>query len=286
LEGSLDSEFGIALAFDTGSLLIGAPGAGRVETWPDGESWEGVQGLGAWVYWDEGQPYAVVRGEGSYRLADDVVLAQELPGVQAFAAGEVAGAHVRVWSDGLQVVLQDAAGEHTIEWPNVTQLALGQSRVLGVRCPAEMCSIWSWEGEGTSPVVFAESGLGARVAELEGVAWWSDPMLDDEAGTGLVTTEEGDVFEGAAGDHLGRSLSPSYASGVFNKSLVPMRARVFGRSDDLIWAVDGAEENAWVVLAESSDTLAFGIPRALETEGSSGRVEVFSSVREEACGED
>ena len=283
LEGTVGSEFGISLAFEHGALLMGAPGAGSVHAWPTGEVWNGVDGLGAWVFWEDGVPHAVVRGDGSYRLTEEVVPEHAMPGVQAFAFGSLNGLPTRVWADGFEVVRLTGGEEQSIQIAGVTQLVVGDSWVLGVRCDTASCEVWRWDGEAVEVEPIAESGLGARVAEESGVFWWSDPMLGQDLGTGRVTTEDGEVFEGLPGDHLGRSLSSRFASGVVNKSTVPMRARVIERSGQ-VWAVSDAEENAWVSTAEDLDRVAFGISRALSSKGSSGRVEVFSSTSEGDCG--
>ncbi len=261
--GEVGSSLGAALALDGATLLAGAPGAGQVWLLDEGEPSQGPIGLGRWVWWYQGSAYGARGTEGVFAVDHaEATLLWETPGAYSFAAGETADGFRVATTTGQAVQLWDGEGTlraHLV-LAGVQRMAVGWQRVLLQVCEAGACEAVAWNPSTASVDTLAETGDGGAVAEVDGVAWWSDPQLEDPEARGLVSSEAGDSLEGLEGDHLGRSFCNGHVAGVFNTWIVPARLRLVPLHGGSVVSIDRATPSRAPALACDGERLAVGLP--------------------------
>lgn len=140
-------------------------------------------------------------------------------------------------------------------WPlAVGALACDGQRRVAVICEPD-CRVLDLDSMET----LASTGRGGEVALVGGQAWWSDPMLDDEEGGGIVRNEQGLRIEGLPGEHL-RRFSGEWVSGDFTDRAVPNRGRALRLDGSLVVSVERGRPGRPLVLATEPGGLAIGVP--------------------------
>ncbi len=252
--GEPDDRLGETLTWNGSVLAAAAPGGPAVLV--DGER---LEGPGAWVgYWGErlvriGPAGATADGEPLGKL-------EELAGAVALAASSVslyyAGrTHIRGY-DGWAIPVS-----------GVEALAADDERVVALVCePDGACVVEAFDpdlsplgpvlGDG-EPLTGGADGV---VVIEDGVVCVGDPELQlDDAG-GRVSCEDGRELRGAQGDHVGRGIAAGYAAGVFNRSVVPPRARIWPLDGGEVLVVEVGAEGQVLTLVGDADTLFIGAP--------------------------
>jgi len=264
VEGATGEGFGAAVAAGTldGApvVLVAAPEVGRVDRLDaDGrhvESWTGAEGFGRELAIVEGEAYAIDPGVGVRRLRDGVAVA------------EVADArHVAVC----------ATGEIRATTVDDDDLACGPGgEDLRLSCAEEGCAV-SLDG---AQLDLVEPG--GAVGFDGDRACWGDVMRSDPEGSGRVRCDDGTERVGLAGEHLGTSLASggdgeALAAGVFDKWIVPARARIHPLSGADVLAIDDADENARLALARGGGLLAVGVADYRRGRDVQGRVFIVAA---------
>ena len=134
-------------------------------------------------------------------------------------------------------------------------LACDGERRLALVC-AEDCQVLDLD----SGDLLGSGGVGGQITLFEGVAWWTDPMLGVDGGTGVARSEDGDERLGMAGDHL-RRLGHGWVAGAFNQSIVPNRGRVLSLDDDTVLAVERGATSRPLYVAADGPRVAIGVPQ-------------------------
>lgn len=274
-EGSPGSALGASVALGEQDLLAGATGSGSALLLQSGAESFGPAGLGAWTWWRDELPFAAVADGGVYRVdGEQAALVFETPGATSFAAGWAADGFRVVSSSSRGVQIFGAEGERlgSLDLSGVQRVALGQERVLALRCDAAGCGAYAWYPADGELELLGQAGDGGGLVEAEGVAWWGDPELDEESGAGRVCSELGDCIEGLLGDHMGRSLCESHAAGVFNTWLQPARIRIVPLQGGSVLAVDRSAPTRPPALHQRDGLLAIGLPGYGTTQRNQGRV--------------
>lgn len=225
----------IATAARTGTLTVGR---GSVEADAVWAGWWGVH---------------VVHADSEGEIYVDGAARWSMPHAVVYASGDgavVAADESRLyWLD--RQISRSARG--------IQSLAVGQDRVLAVRCE-ETCAGEAWSLDGEPLGAFADAGFGGGVGEWAGVAWAGAPNHDDPEATGRVRSELGEEWVGLPGDHLGATIGGGYAGGVFNKWIVPARARLVPLLEGATYAMERGAEDQPLTLAGDDSTLVVGAP--------------------------
>jgi hypothetical protein len=279
-EGTAGSAFGASVALLHEDLLVGSPGTGEVLREASGASSQGPQGLGEWAWWDDDEPRAGRAGDGVYAIDEaDATLLWATPGAISFAAGSdgTGPFDVVCYADRL-AILREGIVEKNFSVEGIRRAAAGDGRVLLVTCPERSeCLARALDLESGSVSDLGTAGGRGAIREIEGIAWWGDPDDREDDGAGVVRSEAGDVITGLPGDHLGTALSMGHASGVFNKWLVPARARVVPLRNGPVLAVDRGTEDRPLTLSEDDERLAIGVPSFGRVQSQTGRVFVVQA---------
>lgn len=279
--GSSDSALGASVAVEGGKLLAGAPGSGQVRRLDGEATSQGAEGLGRWVWWTQGVAHAAASSDGVYRVDGvEASFLWEAPGAISYAAGETSQGERVAATTGLGVQLWDGEGQllSRLELGGVERLAMGWERLLLQVCQGDACEVLAWSFVTSDTTLLGPSGRGGGLVEVGGVAWWGDPQLEDEQGRGVVRSEDGDELEGIEGDHLGRSLCPGYAAGVFNTIAVPARLRLVPLAGGSVISVDQAPPGRAPTLACGDDLLMVGLPKDGLHQWGEGRVLVVETA--------
>ncbi len=150
-------------------------------------------------------------------------------------------------------------------------VACSDEGLIRTHCDEDVCTV-SINGEDLPGNISA----GGAVAWVEGTACWGSPQLQKEQGRGLVECEDGRVWQGLRGDHLGLAIGGGRTAGRFNRHIVPPRLRIPSLVGDETWLIDRAAENSRVSLSGDSDATVVGVPRYRQG-GTTGRVYVVES---------
>ena len=179
-----------------------------------------------------------------------------------------------VAADAQGLLLWDAGGAllYSSTLAGVRRVAVGQERILALRCADGACAALAWYPAVDQWTELGEAGEGGALVEADGVAWWGDPQLEDAKGTGSVCSEEGTCLQGLEGDHLGRELCRTHAAGVFNKWIVPARMRIVPLAGGPTLAVERAAPSRPPALDSDGSSLAIGISSYGLHERNQGRV--------------
>lgn len=277
--GEPGDALGAGVSLDEGRVLVGAPGAGAVLVLDHGTAGQGPVGLGRWVWWLDGAPVAARAEDGVYRLdADPAVRVVDAPGALVYAAGEMDEGPRIAAASASDVSVWDGDGQRiaSLALTGVQRLAIGARRLLMVRCEDGACDALAWEPGADQPETLGEAGDGGAVMERDGVAWWGDPELEQDAAAGRVCDEDGRCLDGIEGDHLGRSLCDGFAAGVYNTWTVPARLRLVSLDEGPTLAVDRAPASRPPALHRDGDSLAIGLPMDGLHERGEGRVLVVA----------
>lgn len=117
----------------------------------------------------------------------------------------------------------------------------------------------------------ATTSGGSAVAFWGSVPCWGDALPDVDDAPGAVRCDDGASIDGLTGEHLGGSLAEGWATGVFNKWIVPARARIHPLGGGEVWAVDRAAEATRLALAAGEGLLVVGVPGYAAREPGEGR---------------
>ncbi len=261
--GADGAALGASVALDDGALLAGAPGLGQA--WQLGPSSvsQGWGDLGRWVWWTAGEPFAAQASVGVFAVGGLAAEQRwETPGAVVFAAGEMADGPRVAAATNSAVQLWDSHGalQARLQLPGVQQLAVGFERLLLLACDGELCEVSAWDPGDGRVEYLAQAGPGGALVEVDGVAWWGDPQLDQPTATGVVCSEEGRCIEGLEGDHLGRRLCATHAAGVYNTWLTPARLRLVPLEEGTVLAIDRAAPSRPPALHSHGGQLAVGLP--------------------------
>ncbi len=252
--GGANDRLGQGLAWNGSSLAAAAPG--RPAVLVDGEL---VEGPGNWVgYWGD----ALVRvGPGGGTLDGEALGEVEALGRASALAASSAGLYYASASGierygGLRAVV---AG--------VTALAADDLRVVALVCGADGdCVVEAFDVGlvALGPVLVDGAPLagGAEgiVVIQAGVVCVGDPELELDDGAGRVRCEDGRELAGGQGDHIGRGIAAGYAAGVFNRWVMPPRARVWPIDGGEVLVVEVGAEGQVLTLAGDETALFIGAP--------------------------
>ena len=261
--GSDGALLGAGVALRDGALLVGAPGLGQVLRADSGQWSFGETGLGRWVWWDGPDPRAALAGDGVYAVGGaEAELLWTTPGVVAFDAGSMADGARVVGATPHDLLLWSERGElvASLAQVGVQRVAIGRERVLMIVCVGADCEALAWHAGTDTLSSLGPAGDGGAVVGGDDVAWGSDPELADAFGSGWVCSEDGACHAGLEGDHLGRSLCATHASGVFNTWIVPARLRVVPLSTGPVLAIDRGAPSRSANLHSQGGMLAIGLP--------------------------
>ena len=242
--GGENDLFGDSVAWREGQLLVAAPGRGCA--YLDGEA------LGTpadWVGWISADR---VQAGRDGRVEVDGEARWQAGALAFFAVGErgAVGSTVdTLWTDDAGAVAS----------PGIQNVGVGEDRRLAVVCDSA-CGARAFDDSGADVGEVAPAGHLGAVAEWRGVAWAGDPQWEDDDGAGRVCSEDGVCVEGLPGDHLGVSIGGGYAAGVFNKWVVPPRARVVPLVDGAVYAFERGVETRPLALSGDGSTLVIGSP--------------------------
>lgn len=246
VEGSPGEDLGVAVAAGlldgAPAVLVAAPGAGRVDHLdPAGRlvaRWWGPVGFGLDVAIADGRAVAIEPGVGVRRLDDGELLV---------ADGDAR--HIAACPGG---EIRTAAGDDA-------DVACGPGgEDLRRSCDGDRCVVLL-DGEELAVVE-----AGGAVAFDGDRACWGEIMAAEPTGTGRVRCADGTEIVGLEGEHLGASMAggdqgEALAAGVFDKWIVPARARIHPIGGGTVLAVDQADENARLALARGSGLVAVGV---------------------------
>ena len=248
--GSENARYGASVAWSEEGLLVGAPGE-RVARL-DGEVLEGPY---EWVGWSDGR---LIQADGTYFWVDRA-LAYTLDGAIAWGAGP-AGLYAAT-HEGL-VRLDDpwVVGQRGIQ-----SIYAGENRVLAVICdPPQSCGAFAFTPEGKALGEIGEAGAEGAILEVDGVAWAGAPDWDHGEAPGRVCSENGNCIQGLPGDHLGRSLAPGFAVGMFNREAMPPRLRVVPFVEgNPVYVLEEGSEYQEVAVSAGPGVLVVGSPYAM-----------------------
>jgi hypothetical protein len=267
--GEAGAGLGTALAFGEDQLAIGAPGLGQVvvvdlegvELWraawavPMGQR-VFAEGLEVWA-WEPGVGVWALEEGGTRELVAQLPTATDVdrcPG----------GTWVGVDGEGSQVSC-GTGGEATV-------------RCMGPSCAVEL-----------SEVLLGETTPQGGLAWVGDALCWGDAQLEDDPQSGAVRCADGTELWGEEGDHLGvaiagSSLDGARVAGVFNKWVVPARARIPSLSGGTTWLVDVAPERSRLALAESGGDWAVGVPGFGSGQAGDGKVFIVPAASADATG--
>lgn len=116
------------------------------------------------------------------------------------------------------------------------------------------------------------SSAGSDVGFSGDIACWGDAALTEDDAEGLLRCQDGTELVGLLGEHLGRTVADGYATGVFNKWVVPARARIRPIAGGEIWAVDRAAEATRLSVAADEGLVVVGVPGFASRDAGEGRV--------------
>jgi len=258
--GLLDGQLTVAVAApDLGQVLVLDPDGGL--------RWQvqGTLGLGhGLVITDQGL-WALQPGVGVVALRAEDAGADALPVIEELPQA----AQVAVCADGT-VRSSPSPAE---------ALACGPSgEDLRTRCGDTDCEVLL-DGvvlDRTSP----GSAVGFDSAVAPAVACWGDTELPVDDAPGEVRCADGRRLVGLDGEHLGRSLAPGWATGVFDKWIVPARARIHSLDGSRVLAVDRAAEATRLALASGEGLLVVGVPGYAARDPGEGRVFILDDTTE------
>jgi hypothetical protein len=264
VSGSAGSELGAAVAVGPeGEVAVGAPGAGQVRVLDaDGsELWraEGVEGLGRRLAWTDEGLLAWAPGAGVYRLEE--------------------GAEPAVWQATTAPVVAMCNNGEVLERPSTDEDVACDSdlgAVVWTDCDAQGCVAYTRGGEEGKLVELGNSSPGSAVGFDQGLPCWGDAVVGGDIEPGRVSCLDGPEVDGLEGDHLGVAIGAGRAIGVFNKWIVPARARLVPLDGGQTWVVDRAAETS-VLSADrgASGLVAVGVPGFGAQEAQEGRVYLF-----------
>lgn len=264
VSGSAGSELGAAVAVGPeDAVAVGAPGAGQVRVVDaDGrELWraEGVEGLGRRLAWTDEGLLAWAPGAGVYRLD--------------------AGAAPAVWQATTAPVVAICNNGDVLERPSADEDVACDSdaaAMVWTECEAGACVAYARDGEEGKRVELGASSPGSAVGFDQGLPCWGDAVVDGDVEPGRVSCLDGPEVEGLEGDHLGAAIGAGRAIGVFNKWIVPARARLVPLDGGQTWVVDRAAETS-VLAADrgASGLVAVGAPGFGAQQAEEGRVFLF-----------
>lgn len=252
--GEPDDRLGDSLAWNGSVMAAAAPGRPGVLL-----GGEVVEGPGAWVgYW--GEALVRVGPSGATRDGEALGESEALGRASALAASSV----------GLYYASATAVhryGGERVAVAGVIALAADETRVVALVCePAVDCVVEAFTPElvPAGPVLVAGErlvgGADGILALEAGVVCVGDPELDRDDAGGRVRCEDGRELVGGQGDHVGRGIAAGYAAGVFNRWMVPPRARVWPIDGGEVLVVEVGAEGQVLTLAGDADTLFIGAP--------------------------
>ena len=216
----------------------------------------------------------VLEGQGALAIrGDEVVVVPSA--LRAWFDGSVLveGRSDGLYRDGVQVEALEAhawAGEgpHWVaatdtgvvsafmNWPvDADAVATDGTRYLAVSCEERVCTVLDLE---TAEAV-AETTPGGDVALMDGVAWWTNPMLSQHKAPGVASSEDGDRIEGLPGDHL-RRMDRGWVVGHFNVDIAPNRGRAIHMGSYTTLAVERGNAGRPLDIAASDTRVALALP--------------------------
>ena len=267
LDGSAGSRLGAAVAVglldEQVAVAVAAPDAGTVTVHdPDGrQRWQvqGEVGLGLGLTIAGGRLLALLPGQGVVDLTQGgASLLLEAPRAAQLAA----------CPDGALL---------TADHPDEAVACGPDGQALRTRCDgAATCQVLLDE------VPLATTSAGSDVAFWGPLACWGDALPDQDDAAGAVRCEDGSALDGLQGEHLGRSLADGWATGVFDKWIVPARARIHPMGGGEVWAVDRAAEATRLALATGEGLLVVGVPGYAARDPGEGRVFIVDLAEHDA----
>jgi hypothetical protein len=253
VDGDAGSELGRSVALLHDGFVAGAPGAGEVRAY-------GSDGTLRWTL-TGGERF----GQSVFVRGEAILAWEPGRGVWRSEAGTEAEL---VWAGIATAVDVDGDGEIRSVSGEGEAIAVGPAgEDLHTRCGEDGTCTVDLDG-----VMLAETSAGSPVGWTDGVACWGDPGWPSDPEPGAVRCADGLSRAGLAGDHLGTTLGPGWAMGVFDKWLVPARARVVALDGSTVWAIDRAAEKSVVTLDSDGTSVVVGAPGSLRHDAEEGRV--------------
>lgn len=269
VEGQAGSRLGAAVAVgrleDQVRVAIAAPDLGTVSVHgaDGGLRWsvQGEVGLGLGLAFVDGALVALQPGEGLVHLsADGAAPLREAPRAARFAA----------CPDGTLLTTDD---------PDEAVACGPDGQELRTTCDAEGACEVLLDG-----VRLASTSAGSDAGFWGTVACWGDAEPEVDDAPGALRCADGTAVDGLPGEHLGVTLAEGWAGGVFDKWIVPARARIHPLGGGEVWAVDRAAEATRLTLAAGEGLLVVGVPGYAARQPGEGRVYIVEEA-EHAAGE-
>lgn len=143
-----------------------------------------------------------------------------------------------------------------LNWPVYADaVATDGLRYLALFCEDRVCTVLDL-GE-AEPL--SETTPGGDVALFEGVAWWTNPMLGEDHGEGVATSEHGDHVWGLPGDNL-RRMDRGWVVGNFNADIVPNRGRAIHLASGLTLAIERGSAGRPLDIAAMDGRVVLAVP--------------------------